>query len=160
MSSARVESLESRRLLAAPHATSIISDNRGEVLITLDQPVVASTVTGRSVQMHTAGADGLFGTADDVKVQGRVRWSAGNNRITFKTDQLAANTTYSMKVSAKLVKTSDGTKLDGEFNGPGLPSGDGNSAGDLLFISKRDKTVNPVARLSTSVGAINVKLFK
>src|SRR5438094_9714099 len=98
--SVAVEELEARWLFAAPRVTSIISDNRGEVLITLDQAVVASTVRGRSVQMHTAGAHGLFGTADDVKVQGRVRWSAGNNRITFKTDQLAANTTYSMKVSA------------------------------------------------------------
>src|SRR5256885_15709551 len=156
MNSARMDSLEPRRLLAAPHVTSIIPDNRGEVLITLDQPVVASTVSGRSGQMHTAGADGVFGTADDLKISGRVRWSAGNNRITFRTDQLPVNSTYSMKVSAKIVKTSDGTKLDGEFNGPGLPSGDGNSAGDLLFISKRDKTINPVARITTSLGAINV----
>src|SRR5438132_1024109 len=64
MSAARVDCLEPRRLLAAPHVTSIIPDNRGEVLITLDQPVVASTVSGRSVQMHTAGADGVFAYAN------------------------------------------------------------------------------------------------
>jgi cyclophilin family peptidyl-prolyl cis-trans isomerase len=154
------ETLERRRLLAAPHVTSIISDNRGEVLITLDQAVVASTVSGSSVQMHTAGADGLFGTADDVKIPGRAKWSGGNKRITFQTDQLPANTTYSMKVSAKRVKASDGTKLDGEFNGPGVRSGDDVAAGDLLFISKRDKTDNPIARMTTSLGAMSVQLFK
>jgi peptidyl-prolyl cis-trans isomerase A (cyclophilin A) len=153
-----VEQLESRKLFAAPHVTSIISDNRGEVLITLDQAVVASTVSGRSVQMHTAGADGLFGTADDVKVQARVRWSGGNKRITILTDQLPFNTTYSIKVSAKLVKTSDGTKLDGEFNGPGVRSGDDVAAGDLLFVSKRDKGTAPVARVTTSLGAISVQM--
>jgi peptidyl-prolyl cis-trans isomerase A (cyclophilin A) len=154
------ERLETRLQFSAPHATSIITDNRGEILITLDQAVVASTVSGRSVQVHTAGADGLFGTADDVKVDGRVAWSAGNKRITFKTDKLAANTTYSVKVSAKLVKTADGTKLDGEFNGPGVRSGDDVAAGDLLFISKRDKGIAPVTRMTTSVGSINVTLFK
>ena len=155
-----VESLEGRRLFAAPHATSIITDNRGEVVITLDKEVIPETVSGRSVQMHVPGADGVFGTADDTKVQGRVRWNAATKRITFKTDQLIANSTYSFKVSAKIVRDSEGTKLDGEFNGPGIRSGNDEAAGDLLFISKRDKTASPTARLSTSMGSIDVKLNK
>ena len=153
-----VEPLECRRLLAAPHATSIITDNRGEVLVTLDKAVVPETVSGRSVQMHVPGADDVFGTADDIKIQGRVRWSAGNKRITFKTDQLPVNSIYSFKVTARLVKDSDGTKLDGEFNGPGVRSGKDEAAGDLLFISKRDKSDFPIARMQTSLGAIDVQL--
>ena len=156
----RCERLESRRLMSAPKCISITADNRGEVLITFDQPLISSTVSGRSVQMHTPGADGLLGNADDVKVQGRVRWTAGSNRIRFITDQLPANATYYMKVSSKIAKGLDGTRIDGEFNGPGLPSGDGNSAGDLLFVAKRDKGTNPIARMTTSLGAINVKLFR
>jgi cyclophilin family peptidyl-prolyl cis-trans isomerase len=159
-SSRYVEQLEGRRLFAAPHATSIITDNRGEVLVTLDAPVVAETVSGRSVQMHVPGPDNVFGTADDIKIPGRVRWSAGNNRITFKTDQLPTNSIYSFKVTARLVKAADGTKLDGEFNGPGVRSGNDEAAGDLLFISKRDKGTAPVARMSTSMGAIDVVLNK
>ena len=62
-----VESLENRRLFAAPRATSIITDNRGEVQITFDTALNASTVTSANVQVHTAGADDTFGTADDVK---------------------------------------------------------------------------------------------
>ena len=159
-SSRYVEQLEGRRLFAAPHATSIITDNRGEVYVTLDAPVVPETVSGRSVQMHTTGPDNAFGTADDVKIPGRVRWHAGNNRIVFKTDQLLVNSTYSFKVTARLVKAADGTKLDGEFNGPGLRSGNDEAAGDLLFISKRDKGDFPIARMQTSLGAIDVRLNK
>ncbi|MEO6434422.1 MAG: peptidylprolyl isomerase [Tepidisphaeraceae bacterium] len=110
--------------------------------------------------MHVPGADDVFGTADDVKIQGRVRWSAGNKRITFKTDQLPVNSIFSFKVSARLVKDSTGTKLDGEFNGPGVRSGNDEAAGDLLFISKRDKGTAPVARMSTSLGSIDVALNK
>ncbi len=155
-----VEPLEQRQLLAAPHATSIISDNRGAVTITLDSPVVPATVSGKSVQIHTAGPDAKFGTADDVKISGSVRWSASNNRILFKTNRLPANTTYSVKVSAVLVKNSLGEKLDGEFNGGGVRSGNDQPAGDLLFFSKRDTTNNPIARFYTNKGAISVKLFK
>jgi cyclophilin family peptidyl-prolyl cis-trans isomerase len=154
--------LESRTMLAAaPFVTTTISDNRGEVIFTLSRALQATTVNSRSVQMHTAGVDGLFGTADDVKVSGRVRWFESNRRIVFKTSFLPANTTYSMKLSAKLILgTKDGAKLDGEFNGAGQRSGNGTGGGDYLFISKRDKGTTPQARFSTVAGGLNVNLFK
>src|SRR5436190_15225754 len=114
------EPLESRRLLAAPHVISITPDNRGEVLVTLDQAVVASSVNSHSVQLATVGPDLKFGTADDVHIIAPVRWNANSHRITIKGQNLTANTTYSVKLSAKLIKNGAGEKLDGEFNGPGL----------------------------------------
>ena len=155
-----IEPLESRQLLSAPHVISVIPDNRGEVIITLDQAVVASTVNSHSVQLATVGPDLKFATSDDVHIVGRVRWVGGSHRITFKTDQLGANTTYSVKLSAKLIKNGAGEKLDGEFNGAGVISGDGVAAGDFYCQAKKDKGINPVARFTTSVGAMNVKLFR
>ncbi len=153
-----MESLE-RRTFCAAQVTSIISDNRGEVLVTLNHAMNPSTINGRSVQMHVPGPDDRFGTADDVKIYGRVKYSAGAKRIQFLTDQLPVNSAYSFKVSGKLAKSDDGVRLDGEFNGPGLVSGNGEGGGDLLFISKRSKTA-PVARFTTAAGSINVNLFK
>ena len=159
-SNCSVEPLESRWLLAAPRVISVISDNRGEVTITLDQAVVASTVTSRSAQINTVGPDLKFGTADDVHIIAPVRWNAAAKRITIKGQNLGANTTYSIKLSARIIKNSLGEKLDGEFNGGGTVSGNGEPAGDFYCQSKKDRGINPVARMNTSLGAINVKLFR
>src|SRR5437773_7683590 len=146
-----LEPLERRQLLSAPHVISVISDNRVEVVITLDQAVVASTVNSRSAQLATVGPDLKFGTADDVHIIAPVRWNAGSHRITIKGQNLTANTTYSIKLSAKIIKNGAGEKLDGEFNGPGQVSGDGVAAGDFYCQAKKDKGINPVARMSTSL---------
>src|SRR5690348_4984969 len=107
--------------------------------------------------MHTAGKDGKFGTLDDVKVTGVVRYSAGNNRITFRTPNLPVNTTYMMKLNSKRLLSADGDKLDGEYTG-GKKTGDGVAGGDTLIICKRSTTTQ-TARLSTAVGALNIQLF-
>src|ERR1051326_765488 len=124
--------LEPRQLMTTSPAvvTAVIADNRGEVIYSLSKDLDPSTVKSRSVQMHTIGLDGVFGTADDVKILGRVRWFASNNRIVFKTSKLPANTTYSMKLSAKRILDADGLRLDGEFNGAGKASGNGIGGGD------------------------------
>ncbi len=158
-----VEKMEQRLLFAAaPRVTSITPDNRGEVMITFDQALDPSTVKSTTVQVHTAGADGVFGTADDVKIDGIVRLKTGNKRIWWRPRvavPFAADTTYSVKVSGKLVKAADGvTRIDGEFNGPGVASGDGVGGGDLLFLAKRDKSASPTARFSTVEGNIDVSL--
>ena len=54
-----LETLEHRVLFVAPHPTNIIADNRGEVIIQMDQPLDPSTVKGRNIQMQTAGPDGI-----------------------------------------------------------------------------------------------------
>jgi cyclophilin family peptidyl-prolyl cis-trans isomerase len=142
--------------------TNIIADNRGEVIFQMDQPLDPSTVNGTSVQMHTAGKDGKFGTADDVKIGGHVRYFVGNKRVTFRTSNLPVNTTYSMKLNSKRMLSADGIKLDGEYNG-GKTTGNGIGGGDTLVICKKYSStsgINPVARFTLAAGgAFNVQLF-
>jgi cyclophilin family peptidyl-prolyl cis-trans isomerase len=163
--SARVpsfEQLENRRLFAAPKVTSVFTDNRGEFQITFDQALNPTTVNTRSVFLHLGGADNAFGTADDVKITGRVKLTAGNRRIWYRPAEkvpFVAGSTYSIKVNSKLVKGANGDRIDGEFNGPGVPSGNGVAAGDFLCLSKRDKSTNPTARFSTFLGNMDVQLF-
>src|SRR5689334_7753591 len=75
-----IEGLERRTLFAAAHVTSIITDNRGEVNVTFDQALNPATVKSSTVQVHTAGPDGVFGTADDAKIDGIVRLKVSNKR--------------------------------------------------------------------------------
>jgi cyclophilin family peptidyl-prolyl cis-trans isomerase len=152
-----VESLESRRLFALAHVSSCIADNRGEVIFQMDQSMSAATINSTTVQMHTAGKDGKFGTIDDVKITGKVRYFSGNKRITFRTSALPVNTAYSMKLSGKKILSSDGSKLDGEFTGSGTTSGNGVGGGDYLMIARKT-TSTQTARFSTVAGAFNVAL--
>ncbi len=159
-----IEPLEPRELLSATpaHVTNIIADNRGEVIFQMDQAMDASTVNGTSVQIHTAGPDGQFGTADDVKIGGHVRYFFGNHRITFRTHNLPVNTTYSVKLNSHRMLSADGIKLDGEYNG-GKTTGNGVGGGDTLVVCKRyaaSSSVLPVARFTLAAGgAFNVRLF-
>src|SRR5687767_14672901 len=97
-----VEPMEKRLLMAAPRATSIQTDNRGEVTVTFDTPLDPTTVKSTNVQMYTPGADGIFATADDVRIHGIIRLKTGNRRIWFRPREkvpFAAGSTYSFKVS-------------------------------------------------------------
>jgi cyclophilin family peptidyl-prolyl cis-trans isomerase len=161
-SSLFVEPLESRQLFAAPQATSVFADNRGEVQITFNQALDPTTVNTRSVFVHLAGADDTFGTADDQKITGRVKLTAGNKRIWYRPAEkvpFAAGSSYSIKVSGKLVKSAGGERIDGEFNGPGVATGNGTAGGDFLTLSKRDKGLNPTVRFSTIAGNFDVRMF-
>lgn len=155
-----LESLEKRVLFVAPHPTNIIADNRGEVIIQMDQPLDPSTVKGRNIQMQIAGPDGILGNADDVKVETRVRWRAASNRVVILTNQLPADTTYRIRMNAKKIVSATGEGLDGEWNGGGNPFGDGVPGHDVLFISRRPKRGDaPTARFTTLAGAFSVKMF-
>ena len=157
-----VESLEARRLFAAPQATSVFADNRGEVQITFNQPLDPTTVNTRSVFVHLAGADDAFGTADDQKITGRVRLTTGGRRIWYRPAEkvpFIAGSSYSIKVSGKLVKSATGDRIDGEFNGPGVLTGNGTGGGDFLVLSKRDKSLTPTVRFSTISGNFDVRMF-
>jgi len=154
------ESLEKRVLFAAPHPTNVIADNRGEVIIQMDQAMDPTTIKGRHIQMQTVGPDGLIGTADDEKVETRVRWRAATNRVVIMTNKLPADTTYRIRMNAKTIKSATGEGLDGEWNGGGNPFGDGVPGHDVLFISRRPKKGDaPTARFTTSAGSFNVKMF-
>jgi cyclophilin family peptidyl-prolyl cis-trans isomerase len=155
------EQVEKRVLFAGPQVTSIKSDYRGEVQVTFNLPLDPATIKGNSVQVHTEGADHVWGTADDVKIDGIIRLKTGNRRVWFRPRvpvPFAAGTTYSFKISGKVAKGQNGERIDGEFNGAGITSGNGTAGGDLLLISKRAKT-DQVARFYTVLGDIDVDLF-
>src|SRR5688500_16104087 len=157
-----MEQLEIRRLFAAPRAVSIYADNRGEVQVTFDQPLLKATVNTRSVLVGTSGPDGIFGNIDDVKVFGRVKLINGGRRVWFKPDlqvPFPAGTAYAVALKSSRMLGANGDRIDGEWNGGGQISGNGLEGGDVLVLSKRDKSLNPTARLSTIAGNIDVRLF-
>jgi cyclophilin family peptidyl-prolyl cis-trans isomerase len=161
--SAALEQLEGRVLFALPpHVTSIIADNRGEVVITTQKSLNPATITTRSVFIFNAGPDGIPLTADDTKMAVRPSYVESNRQLRIKVlgGGVPADWTYFVKLSAKFITDYSGMKLDGEFNGPGVRSGNNQPAGDLLFVSKRDRSTRPVARFFTNQGGVNVRLFK
>jgi len=158
---AMVESLEARALFAAaPHVTSIVTDNRGEVILNTQRSLDPATVNTRSVQLYSVGPDGIPLTADDVKMRVKPTYTESNRQLRIRTFGLEPDSTYWVKLSAKQITAFDGTKLDGEFNGAGVRTGNNVGGGDLLMVSKRDKGTSPVARFSTFYGGINVALNK
>lgn len=138
--------------------TSVIADNRGEVTITLSGQVSAAAVNKNSVQIYTAGPDGVLGTADDSRQATSIRWSDSSNRIILSSD-LPANTAYRIKLVASRLKNSAGKALDGDFGGV-FPSGNGSPGGNFEFIARPDKSATPQVRMTSSVGVITLKLFR
>lgn len=158
---AGLEQLEARQLFAAaPYITSIVSDNRGEVVMTTDRSLNPESINTRSVLLFSVGADGEALTADDIKWPVRPIYTESNRQIRIRTTGLEANTTYFVKLSARQIYAWDGAKLDGEFRGAGLRTGNGAAYGDLLFVSRRDQTASPTARFFTRFGGVNVALNK
>jgi len=156
------ERLEGRTFFAgAPQVVSVVTDRRGQVDITFNAPLDPATVTTRSVLLLTTGPDGAFQTGDEQKILGRPRLSAGNTRIVFRPNTkvpMLAGTTYSVKVSGRLVLGADGQRIDGEFNGSGFTSGNGTGGGAFLIVPRRNKS-NLVGRFTTSLGYMDVNLF-
>jgi cyclophilin family peptidyl-prolyl cis-trans isomerase len=138
--------------------TSCISDNRGEVQITLNGQANPATVTRTSVQMYTAGDDEKLGTSDDVKVRAPVGWSANAKRITVR-GNLPPNTKYRIRlVSSRLLDLS-GRMLDGEFKGV-FPAGNSKPGGNFDVQTRDDVSNNPTVRLNTTEGVINLKMYR
>lgn len=151
------EGLEHRLLMAAaPRITSVVADNRGEVIMTSSRTLAG--VSKSSVKLFTGGADGIVGTVDDVRVPAQVSFTEATGRITIK-GKLAAGTGYRVRIDSKLVTSLDGRRLDGEFNGT-LPSGNGTPGGNFAFQAKSDKSNTPTVRMSTSAGTIVLRLRK
>jgi cyclophilin family peptidyl-prolyl cis-trans isomerase len=156
---ASIEPLEERQLfVAAPYITSIVTDNRGEVTFNTNRSLNPATVTTLSVMLFAVGPDGIALTNDDIKMPIRPIYTESNRQLRIRTIGLPADTSYTVKLSAKLITAWDGQHLDGEFNGPGVRSGNGNGYGDLLMVSRRDKSASRVARFYTTYGGINVAL--
>lgn len=152
------ESLEPRLLMAGDlfSVTSIIADNRGQVVLAFSHDVDASTITNDSVRITTAGPDAIIGTADDVNEARTASYDATNRRLTI-TATVPADQRYRVFVSGSLLRDGTGRVLDGEFRGGSTISGDNVAGGDLVFFTRRAETL--VARFSTNQGIIDVNLF-
>ncbi|HMB96327.1 MAG TPA: peptidylprolyl isomerase, partial [Tepidisphaeraceae bacterium] len=153
-----IEPLENRTLLSGAEVTSVLADNRGEVIITLNAQVDFATVNKTSVQVYSPGPDGILGNADDARVPASVRWTDTGNRITIE-GQIAADTPYRVKLVASRMRDDDGTPIDGDFFGS-FPSGDHHGGGNFEFQVKSDKSATPLVRMSTTAGVITLALLR
>ncbi len=156
---ARLEALEPRLLLSAdlPFISSVDADNRGQVFIQVEGDLIQATVNSDTVQLLTAGADGLLGTADDIAVDAEVSYRVSDSTIRILAD-LDGETRYVVRVDGDNIFDATGCKLDAEFNGPGEDSGDGVEGGvGSIFAGPNESEV--VATITTIFGDIRVRLF-
>jgi cyclophilin family peptidyl-prolyl cis-trans isomerase len=153
------EALEPRLLLAGdlPSITMIEADNRGTVILRASADLDAATVTGASVQVTTAGADQIFGTADDAEVSRTVEYRASDRTIRINAG-VAADARYRVRLDGSVIKGIDGRLLDGEFRGATTISGDGVQGGDLVFFTRRPTEF--VVRFTTISGILDVTMFR
>ena len=152
-----VETLERRQLMHA-NVTNVFADNRGEVQITVSEAVTG--VDKSSVRMTTSGPDAVPGTADDVRVPASVRLSGNKIIVRAAAGAVESNASYIVRLDAKKIRTADdGAGLDGEFTGT-LPTGDGNSGGNFIFRTVRDRGQTPRVRMYTTEGVMTLTLRK
>ncbi len=153
------EQLEGRVLMhdGPLKVAGVVADNRGEILISMNQAIRASNVNTGAVQMYTAGPDNVLGNADDTRVTTQLNYQPTGARMVIRSN-LAAGTGYRIKLVSGRIGTADGhSLLDGEFNGA-FPSGNNLAGGNFEFQVKNDKGNTPLVRMSTSEGAITLRM--
>ena len=152
------EPLEQRLLLSAncPVINQAVADNRGQIVLEVNRDLNAATVNQSSVQVFTAGADLLMGTADDVLVARTITYDATNRTITINADT-ATDQRYRLRLDSSVITALNGRHLDGEFNGATIASGDGVEGGDYELFTRR--SLSTIARMTTVSGIIDVRLF-
>lgn len=155
---ARVEALEPRILMSSGFCVmGIAADNRGQIVLTFNESVNQFTFNTSSVSVFTAGRDNLFNTSDDVRETIALSVEPTNRLQATITADLDPNTRYRVSLDSSIIRSLSGRALDGEFNGAGMPTGDGVDGGDLVFFTAR--AAQQVARFDTLAGVINVNLF-
>ncbi|MCA9293965.1 MAG: peptidylprolyl isomerase [Phycisphaerales bacterium] len=157
-----VESLEPRLLLSTgliPCIDLVEADNRGLVVMHVTADLVAGSVDNQSVQLLGRGADGILGTDDDNVLNATVSYDAATREIRIEADALEADTAYGIRVDGDSIRDTGGRRLDAEFNGPGLATGNGIEGGTLLIYTE-STAGNPIARVTTNLGAIDIELFR
>ncbi len=154
-----METLERKEMLSgdAPVVVDITADNRGLVSVVVDRDLNNATVNQSSVRVFTAGDDGLLGTGDDEAVTGVLVSYTFDSRTITADARLEAGTLYGVVLDGSIIASTDGCLLDGEFNGPGVVSGDGAEGGDLRFFARN--TGPTIARIATNLGDIDIELF-
>jgi cyclophilin family peptidyl-prolyl cis-trans isomerase len=141
-----MEPLEVRRMLSVG-VTNIVMDNRGQAIVTFNQNIRVSSVSASTVQVYTAGSDGMLGTADDVLIPEQLQSSG-------KTLYVSTNTGLGQFFRVVLtggsggIKSTRGSTLTGNTGPRGRGGNYDYSAVAQYF----------TARFSTSAGIINVAL--
>ncbi len=152
-----IESLENRLLMHSAHVINAIGDNRGQVLVYVDETLQRNTLNRTNIKLFTAGPDETLNTSDDVNRNIKVGWNAAGKRIVIYATDLDADEEYRIKLFSTRIISTDGGKLDGEFSGT-LPSGDGNESGYFEAKFLNDTSDTPLARIFTSTGNIALRL--
>src|SRR5688572_12391345 len=160
------ENLEERKLLSshAPRITQYYLDNRGQAEFFFSSGIAKNSLTASSVQAFTAGADGDFGTNDDVAVERTVVYRKGrlvvDVRLANETDPDEDARTYRVRLSG--LRGTNGELLDGEFNDPVEGkfkwSGNGTPGGNFDVFSADAERKK--ARFTTDYGYVNIALFR
>jgi cyclophilin family peptidyl-prolyl cis-trans isomerase len=150
-----VESLEDRCFLsvAAPHVVSVYADNRGLMTIKLDQKLSSTSVSSKSVKVWKATSG-----ADQAITNASIKYSSAKRTITINA-KTSADTVVKVRLLSKLIKNTDGVRLDGEFKSTGK-SGNGRAGGDYFVMTRNTPDgTDPVARFTTNMGNMDVELF-
>ena len=146
------DQLEPRTMLAGtpgPRVVDVFADNRGQAVITLDQPLNPATVNGKSVQI----------LVKNKAKKATITYDAASKRITISAlNNLKKNTIYTLKLKSSLLKSVQGQALDGEFKGDNKKSGNGKAGGD--FVAKTRVIGDVRTRISTDVGNMDLDLFE
>jgi peptidylprolyl isomerase len=153
---ARVEPLEDRLLLAAAsQVKTAFLDNRGQAFFTFTVGLDKSTLSRKTASLYKAGADGQFGTADDVRLYTKVGYTRG--RLSLRSDALALNERYRVRLNSAVIKDANGKNLDGEFRGMEQLSGNGRGEGNYDVVAEHSSKAK--VRFTTVAGYINVGLY-
>jgi len=135
--------------VAAPHVISVYADNRGLMQIRLDQKLNPASVSAKSVKVTRATA------GRDAAVTGaKISYSAAKKMITVNA-KTSANVLYKVRLLSKIIKSTAGVKLDGEFRSG--KSGNGRPGGDWFGMIA--PAAQDVARFTTTYGIMDVRLY-
>lgn len=154
-----LEPLEGRQMLsAAAVVTSTLADNRGHVEIRFNKALDSKTLTKTSVRIFTAGTDNIFETSDDVVITTKIGYNSSKKMIILDSS-VPADRAYRVKLYSSRIKDNEGLRIDGEFK-TGGKSGNGTQGGDYQFRVRRDTGATPIARFTTNMGDIDIRLFR
>ncbi|MEQ9617269.1 MAG: peptidylprolyl isomerase [Phycisphaerales bacterium] len=140
----------------APRFIEITADNRGFITLRADCELNQSSINSTTVGVFRPGADGNFRTDDDIPVPVTITYVPEMNIIEIDAD-VDLDAQYRVLVSDS-VRGENGMRIDGEFNGVGVDTGDGAQGGELEFFTR--PPARPIARFRTvDFRNIDVELF-
>ncbi|MGA2231173.1 MAG: peptidylprolyl isomerase [Tepidisphaeraceae bacterium] len=120
--SVALEPLENRLLFTAYTISSIIADNRGSVIMTVNSNVNGATVNAQDVLMYKAGPSGNPANSDHIQVKTNVSYNSGLEQILIASKKnLPIATPYEIVVKGSDILNEEGVALDG--NQDGTPGG-------------------------------------